>query len=685
LVFAKLLHEKFSEIMNPKMKNIPGKNQTGKFFPDYFFRFPAAYLIIFVLILLVYVQTIFFSLGKLDETNIILDHLAFLSDFHNLKEALLTNPFFNKGGDFYRPLQNLSFMTDTHIGGQNSWAFYLTNILVHGFTCSLLYYLLTLLGKNKRTALLLVLIFALHPLFVQTVAWAPSRGDLFLSMFGLASFIFFIHFIRSANVIFLLLNIVAFGLSLFSKETAVIIPVICVLYYFFIEKEKKVTSVQLLIPFVCWIVLFLMFMYIRNDIVKIIVQKGQFGIIPFLVHFRTIPEFIFKFFLPLGLGPMPAFNWTYTIAGSLILAGLIILAIRFRKGSGLYFFGLAWFLLFVTPALMYINKYGSAACDYMEQRAYLPLAGILIFIYIFLTGNRTLHDSKKTPVILWVILIIFGIYTSVYTRNYKTPLSYYDLAISNNPASAIAWFNLGATKMNFEKDYTGAIKDYNTSLQLLPDHADSYINRGFCREQLNDTPGAVSDYETAARLRPGWYEPHVDLATIKHKLGLTKDAIREYDTVLSLSPDFYQGYNERGALLMELQDYRSALQDFNQAIGMNDKYPEAFFNRGSLESHLQDYNSAVEDYDRAILLDKKYVEAYVNRGVLKYQLQDFQGAIGDFDQALTLDDGYAEAYLDRGMARYMTNDLNGACEDWKAADKFHIPEAENFLQQYCNK
>ena len=672
--------------MDPKLKNIPGKKQSGKLSPDSFFRFPVVYLIIFILIFIVYAQVLFFSLGKLDETNIILDHLAFLSDFHNLKEVLLTNPFFNKGGDFYRPLQNLSFMIDAHISGQNSWAFYLTNILAHGITCLLLFYLLTLFGKDKRTALLLVLIFALHPLFVQTVAWAPSRGDLFLCMFGLASFIFFIHFIRSGNLIFLLLNILTFALALFSKETAVIIPVVCFLYYFFIEKEKKVTWVRLMIPLACYFLLFLIFMYIRNDVVGIVVQNGQFGFLPFLVHLRTIPEFIFKFFIPVGLGPMPAFDWIYTILGSLILAGLIIIIVRFRGISGnLYLFGLVWFLLFITPALMYINKYGSAACDYMEHRAYLPLVGILIFVSIFVSQNKVILENKKIPVFLIFILFIFGVYTSVYARNYKTPRSYYDLAITNNPKSAIAWFNLGATKMNFEKDYTGAIKDYNTTLQLFPGHTESYINRGFCKEQLNDTLGAISDYETAARLRPYWYEPHVDLATIKHKMGLIKDAIREYDTALSLSPSFSEGYNERGALWMELQEYRSALDDFNQAISMNERYPEAFFNRGILELRLQDYNSAMDDFNRAIQLNKKYVEAYVNRGVVKYQIRDFQGATHDFDMALTLDDSYAEAYLDRGMARYMTNDLNDACEDWKIASKFNIPEAETLLQQYCGK
>ena len=80
--------------MVKQMKNNQTEKNSKGLFSDSIYKFPLAYFIIFVLIFLVYSQTLFFSLGKLDETNIILDHLSFLSDFHNLKAALLTNPFF---------------------------------------------------------------------------------------------------------------------------------------------------------------------------------------------------------------------------------------------------------------------------------------------------------------------------------------------------------------------------------------------------------------------------------------------------------------------------------------------------------------------------------------------------------------------------------------------------------------
>jgi tetratricopeptide (TPR) repeat protein len=704
---------------------------------DKLFLFPVPIAIILLLIFLVYAQTLFFSLGKLDETNIILNNLGFLSDFRNLKECLLTNPFFNKGGDFYRPLQNLSFMIDVHLSGQTGWAFFLSNILIHFVTCSLIYYLLVLLGNTRKQALLLSLVFALHPLFVQTVAWAPSRGDLLLGMFGIASFIFFILYIRdqddaprenpkavgttgpsSASELqigsppirgikrltnlfsrrsgnlrvtnrrtgFLLLNVLFFGLALMSKESAVIIPVICMIYYFLVEKGTRIPVSRLVIPAVIYTLLFLLFMYIRNEVVRIVVQQGQFGLSPFLVHLQTIPEFIAKFFLPVGLGPMPAFNLLLTLLGSVLMALFVIVLFRSRHGSWkVYLFGIAWFLLFVIPALMYINKFGSAACDYMEHRAYLPLVGILIFIGHYLNNRPTIKETRNLfAVILWVIPVL-GIYTVVYARNYRTPMTYYNLAVQNNPSSAIALFNRGATRMNFEKDYPGAIRDYEKTMLLFPDYAESYINRGFCREQLKDEKGALADYEKAARLKPGWYEPHVDLGTVKRKLGMYSEAIREFDTVLNLSPLFYQAYNERGSLKTETDDYRGAMEDLNQAINMHENYPEAFFNRGILDLKLQDTRSALEDFDRAIQLDGKYTEAYVNRGILKYQMLDYPGAMEDFNRALVLNDQYAEAYLDRGMTRYMTQDLNGACEDWKRAGSLGLQEAMKLVEQYCGK
>ncbi|MCK9204392.1 MAG: tetratricopeptide repeat protein [Bacteroidales bacterium] len=664
----------------PQKNKQKDKKNTG----EIIYHFPVVYVILFLLILLVYGQTFWFQLGKLDETNIILNKLGFLSDFRNLKEVFLTNPFFNKGGDFYRPLQNITFMIDAHLSGKDGWAYYLSNILIHFVTCSLIFYLLTLFGKNRKIALFLTLIFSIHPLFVQTVAWAPSRGDLLLSMFGISSFVFFIRYIREKNYLFLVLCVLSFALALISKETAVIIPVICLLYFLFIEKEKRVSLTGLIIPAVSCISLFLLFMYIRNEIVGIVVEKGQFGIWPFTMHLRTIPEFISKFFLPLDLGPMPAFKLFPTIFGSLILILLTCISARSQSVSGkLFWFGLVWFLLFTIPTITYVNKFGSASCDYMEHRAYLPLVGILLFLFQFFSISHKFLKTEDYSVILFFIIPVFAAYSFLYSRNYKTPMTYYNRAVKNNPVSAIAYANRGITRMSFNEDYRGAIEDYDHTIYLLPDYAASYNNRGLCKEHLRDTLGAIADYENASRKKPGWDVPHINLASLKHNMGLIHEAIREYDTALVSSPKLYQIYNERGCLKRESQDYQGALEDLNRALALHPGYPEAFFNRGVLALDLQNYQSAIQDFTRAVQLNTKYVEAYVNRGIGKFRLLDYTGAMEDFNLALSVNDQYAEAYLDRGMARYMIRDLQGACKDWEIAQRLGMAEAENLLLQYC--
>lgn len=670
--------------MNLKNSRTSPKKSKPSVLSDYFQRYRIHYIIIFIVIIIVYSQVLFFSLGKLDEYNIIVQNLTFLSDFRNLKEAFLNNPFFNRGGDFYRPLQNVSFMIDAHISGPEGWGYYMTNIILHGLTCCLVFYLLKLLGNKKQIAFLLTILYAVHPLFVQTVAWAPSRGDLLMAAFGLLSIISFIRYVRSNQSWLALIHIVSFGLALFSKEAAIVIPVICGLYYLFIDKEKKVSPLALSIPVLCWLLLIALFFYIRIVLVKISVPADQFGFIPFLKNLRTLPEFIFKIFIPIGLSPMPSFSFSFTVVGIILIAVLTGLALKFKSGYGrLPAFGLAWFLLFTVPALAYINIFGSAACDYMEHRAYVPSIGILIFIDQFLANDKHTRTNKNIPVYLVLIIVIFGIYSFVYSRNYKTPVAFYNRSISTNPVSAVAWYCRGTVVMQDEKKYTDAIRDFEEALHIKPDYARAFLNRGFCREQLNDINGAMNDYITASRLNPLAYEPHFDMASLKNSLGLTRDALREFDTVLRFYPVFYQGYVERASVKLSLKDTSGALADLNKAIQLNDRYPKAFLQRGVLRFQIPDDRGALADLNRAIFLDDKYAEAWLDRGILKFQAGEFRGALEDLNHSILLNGQFTEAYLNRGKVRYFIKDQQGACDDWNTADKLGSKEAQDLIMQYC--
>jgi Tfp pilus assembly protein PilF len=610
---------------------------------------PYSILLIISAILIVYGQVLWHSLGKLDEYNIILVNLDLLKDFRNLKEALLSNPFFNKGGDFYRPLQNLSFMIDAHLSGGKGWGYYLTNIMLHGVTCSLLWYLLVLVKSDRKVALLLALTYAVHPLFVQTVAWAPSRGDMLLAVFGLTSFISFIRFAEERNYLFLVIHLIAYGCALFSKESAILVPVVCFLWYALFPDERRIPVAGHIIAGIGYVAMIGFFFYLRNEVVGISVKEGQIGVVALFNHLRTIPELIFKFFIPVGLSPMPGFTWMLTGAGILLIGALVIVSVRIKPVSPKTFlFGTVWFLLFIGPSLLFINKYGSNAFDYMEHRAYFPLAGVLVFFSLWMTSHVNDRKFRNLIIYLSVVVAIFGIYAHAYARNYKDPVSFFSLAVKTNPTSAVAWYCRGTVLIVDRNDFRQALPDLDRALMLDPVYGQAYLNRGYCKEQLGNIAGAIRDYRSAAQSDPNTYEPHAALALLYSSKGMTHEAIIEFDTSLIMNPLFVTGFYQRAMLRTDMGDYSGALQDF----------------------------------DRTITLEPGNQEAFINRGVLKFRMQKFDFALEDLDQAIRMNDRSAEAWLNRGRVYFYLGNNDKARSDWEASARLGNSEANTLLKEF---
>src|SRR5205814_6077516 len=131
--------------------------------------------------------------------------------------------------------------------------YHLTNLVLH-IVCSLcVFWLLVSLGYHRLISLLLTLLFAIHPMFVPMVAWVPTRGDLLLTIFVIVSFVLFIKSFRGNRPALVAWHSITFFLALLSKETAVALPALCLLYYYF---ELRKTKAQRLIKsyFMVWLI-----------------------------------------------------------------------------------------------------------------------------------------------------------------------------------------------------------------------------------------------------------------------------------------------------------------------------------------------------------------------------------------------------------------------------------------------
>ena len=209
------------------------------------------------------------------------------------------------------------------------------------------------------------------------------------------------------------------------------------------------------------------------------------------------------------------------------------------------------------------------------------------------------------------------------------------------------FFDQGLAKFT-EKDYKGAIRDFDEAIRLKPDDAAAYNSRGSAKSNLGDKQGAIKDFDEAIRLKPDYADAYWFRGAAKLNLGDNQGAIKDFDEAIRLKPDYADAYWFRGAAKLNLGDKQGAVKDFDEAIRLKPDDALAYWFRGLAKSGLGDKQGAIKDYDEAIRLKPDDANAYWFRGLAKSDLGDKQGAIQDYQDAAKLyqQQGKTEDYRD---------------------------------------
>lgn len=198
-----------------------------------------------------------------------------------------------------------------------------------------------------------------------------------------------------------------------------------------------------------------------------------------------------------------------------------------------------------------------------------------------------------------------------------------------------------------EKDLQKAIELYSKAIELDPNFAEAYSNRGYAKYLLGEEKNALQDYDKAIELNPNLSETYNNRGNAKESLGDENGALEDYDKAIELNPDYANAYNNRGIVKRELGDTTGAMIDFNKAIELRGDFPEAYCNRGVLKEKIGDNNGALLDYNIAIDLNPFFYGAYKCRGVLERNAKNFVPAISDLSRAIALKATDDELYIER--------------------------------------
>lgn len=565
----------------------------------------------------------------------------------------------------YQPVTMISYAWDYKIGELNALTYHRTNIIFHFLNVLLVFYVVFLLTKERAIAAISALLFGIHPLHVESVAWISERKDLLYSFFYLASLITYIMYRKRNNSYKLyFLAIVLFLLSLFSKSAAVTLPLILVLTDCYLSNKLEFKSNFDKIPF---FVLAVVFSFV-SLVSQRVIGSGWDYVIGYnyldrlFIGAYAFTSYIVKSILPFALAaihPLPLKSAgllpiRYYISGLtfVLFPWILIKVLQSRIDKTLrkdVIYGALFF--FLTIVLVIFIPVGQAVIA--ERYTYIPYIGLFMILgrmYLYL--KQIIYSLSPKLRYGYTAVVGIGLIVcaqSTYARNtvWKDTLTLFSDVIKKYPEAGIAYNNRGNVRRD-QNDIQGAMEDYGKAIEL--NYNDAYNNRGILRNRMNDYKNAIEDFNRA----------------------LNGKADREIV------------YYNRGIAKLSLRDFGGAAEDFSKAIEINPQYSDAYNNRGFVRyEKLSDLKGAIKDFDAAISLSPTEPDIYYNRANAKMLGGNYESAIVDYDKALEIKPDYGEAYFNKGIALLKSKKTVPACQNWEKALELGAARAIKLIQMYC--
>ncbi|HLO48929.1 MAG TPA: tetratricopeptide repeat protein [Kamptonema sp.] len=188
----------------------------------------------------------------------------------------------------------------------------------------------------------------------------------------------------------------------------------------------------------------------------------------------------------------------------------------------------------------------------------------------------------------------------------------------------------------FENRYAEAVSAYNQALQIQPELADTWNNRGVVLTRMQQYEEAIASYEQATKIRPNYPDAWNNRGVVLLEMQQFPEAIACYEQAIQAKTDYADAWNNRGVALSKMQKYEEAVISYNQAIKIKNDYTDAWNNRGVALTKLQNYDAAIDSYDNATKIRPDFYRIWYNKARC-YALQGkIELALENLKRALNL-------------------------------------------------
>jgi len=518
------------------------------------------FLIIFILGIIIYGQILSFSYTYLDDNTLILSYYNRLQDISYIKSAFFEDVFHNQGkGFYYRPMVTVSFMIDAMIGGDEPVIYHLSNLLFHILATWLVFLFFLELKIKRLTSFYFALIFLIHPLACQTVAWIPGRNDSLLAIFFLSAFIFFIKFLYQKRTVFLLLHLLFFILALFTKETAVVLIILGLYYLLFFAKNRKKYTLLFLLT---WVLITTGWLVLRYHALH-----GSHGysisemLMAIIYNSPAILAYLGKSIFPFEMSVFPILRdmRISLILGIPVLLFIVYQLFKSKKQELVYlFFALLWIILLIVPSLI---QDPTKVPNFSEHRFYVSLIGLLLFISKQDNLTRYIISDKTIRVVGLLIIVIFSVLTIRHCRNYKDKIAFWSNAVETSPSYAFNHNNLGAIYF-LDGDYQNAEKYFRQAVDINPSEPLANGNIGLICMNSGRLEEAEQFYFREIKINPNYDNVYFNLGILYSQTNRVNTAIELWIKTIEINPYYADAYNN----LYQYYKYTNDVSKLNELI-----------------------------------------------------------------------------------------------------------------------
>lgn len=515
---------------------------------------------------------------------------------------------------------------------------------------------------GQKIAFFSGLIFLVHPIQTQAVTYIVQRAASLATLFYLLTLVLYVKsrllqkegLKRSIQNRYYTVSLVTAIAAMLSKEMALSLPFMILLYDKLFLNSKGDSSLKRIIPFFALMVVPVSLLLIKplNSVkqeLSLDISSGEY----LLTQFRVIITYIRLLFLPVHQNldydyriTKTFIDYSFLVSFFLLISIVSFAIVKFKKYP-LLSFGVFWFFMTIIPESSII----SIKDVIFEHRLYLPMAGYSLFI---VTSSYHLFLNKKLsrPAILLILLIIFYSVLT-YSRNFvwKNEIILWTDTIAKSPRKPRVYNNRGLAYISLA-DYKKAIIDFNQAINLAPSYAKTYNNRGVAYFHNGEFDLAVFDFSKAIELDAGYSEAYRNLGNLYATKGDFNRALTCYDKAIILEPTSAQAYYNRGNMFLDKADIEKAILDYNNAKELDPNFSDVYINLGFIYSGKKEYDQAILYYTQAIKLDRSFYKGYYNRGNAYLSKSNHDKALSDYKMVIRLNPGHSEAYFNLGLIYY---------------------------------